>query len=37
MAGNDGHRGWLYYLAVARDLQGTGLRCRMVKAAEDWL
>ena len=37
MAGNDGHRGWLYYLAVTRDLQGTGLGRRMVEAAEDWL
>jgi len=37
MAGNDGHRGWLYYLAVAPDLQSNGLGRRMVTAAEDWL
>jgi hypothetical protein len=37
MAGNDGHRGWLYYLAVNPELQGTGLGRRMVAAAEDWL
>ncbi len=37
MAGNDGHRGWLYYLAVAPELQSTGLGRRMVRAAEDWL
>ena len=37
MVGNDGHRGWLYYLAVAPELQGTGLGRRMVAAAEDWL
>jgi ribosomal protein S18 acetylase RimI-like enzyme len=37
MAGNDGHRGWLYYLAVAPDLQGAGLGRQMVMAAEDWL
>ena len=37
MAGDDGHRGWLYYLAVAPDLQRMGLGRRMVAAAEDWL
>ena len=37
MAGDDGHRGWLYYLAVAPELQLTGLGRRMVAAAEDWL
>ena len=37
MVGWDGHRGWIYYLAVARDLQRRGLGARMVKAAEDWL
>jgi ribosomal protein S18 acetylase RimI-like enzyme len=37
MAGDDGHRGWLYYLAVAPDLQRTGLGRQMVGAAEDWL
>ncbi|TGD98681.1 GNAT family acetyltransferase [Methylobacterium nonmethylotrophicum] len=37
MAGEDGHRGWLYYVAVAPDQQGTGLGRRMVAAAEAWL
>ena len=37
MAGDDGHRGWLYYLAVAPELQRTGLGRQMVAAAEDWL
>jgi ribosomal protein S18 acetylase RimI-like enzyme len=37
MVGWDGHRGWIYYLAVARDLQRQGIGARMVKAAEDWL
>jgi ribosomal protein S18 acetylase RimI-like enzyme len=37
MVGWDGHRGWIYYLAVARDLQRRGIGARMVKAAEDWL
>ncbi|HEV6954720.1 MAG TPA: GNAT family acetyltransferase [Promicromonospora sp.] len=37
MAGHDGHRGWLYYIAVALDLQGTGLGRSAVVAAEAWL
>jgi ribosomal protein S18 acetylase RimI-like enzyme len=37
MVGWDGHRGWIYYLAVARDLQRRGVGARMVKAAENWL
>lgn len=32
MAGEDGHRGWLYYVAVAPGQQGTGLGRRMVEA-----
>lgn len=37
MAGHDGHRGWLYYVAVAPDLRGTGLGRAAVVAAEAWL
>ncbi len=37
MVGWDGHRGWIYYLAVARDLRRLGIGARMVKAAEDLL
>lgn len=37
MVGHDGHRGWLYYLAVSPDMQGTGLGRSMVQAAETWL
>jgi ribosomal protein S18 acetylase RimI-like enzyme len=37
MVGYDGHRGWLYYLAVAADHRGTGLGRAMVAAAEVWL
>ncbi len=37
MVGWDGHRGWIYYLAVARDLQRRGVGARMVRVAEDWL
>ena len=37
LVGHDGHRGWLYYVAVAPDLQGEGLGARIVEAAETWL
>lgn len=37
MAGHDGHRGWLYYVAVAPGQQGTGLGRAAVVAAEAWL
>lgn len=37
MAGYDGHRGWLYYLAVAPEQQGHGHGRALVAAAEDWL
>jgi ribosomal protein S18 acetylase RimI-like enzyme len=37
MVGHDGHRGWLYYVAVAPARQRRGLGWRMVEAAEDWL
>lgn len=37
MVGFDGHRGWVYYLAVAPDHQGTGLGRLMMAAAEQWL
>jgi ribosomal protein S18 acetylase RimI-like enzyme len=37
MVGWDGHRGWLYYLAVAKAAQRRGYGVRMVRAAEDWL
>ncbi len=37
MAGEDGHRGWLYYVAVAPGQQGTGLGRQMVEAGEAWL
>src|SRR5690606_4917930 len=34
MAGVDGHRGWLYYLAVLPDHQGSGLGRALVEEAE---
>lgn len=37
MVGHDGHRGWLYYVAVAPALQKRGLGKRMVEASEAWL
>ena len=37
MAGYDGHRGWLYYVAVADDRRATGLGRALVEAAEHWL
>ncbi len=37
MAGYDGHRGWLYYLAVADSRRGEGIGRIMVGAAERWL
>jgi len=37
MAGHDGHRGWLYYVAAAPGLQRMGIGRQMVRAAEDWL
>lgn len=35
--GHDGHRGWLYYLAVEPSLQKSGFGRALVKAAEAWL
>lgn len=37
MVGHDGHRGWLYYVAVDPLKQGTGLGSTMVQAATSWL
>ena len=37
MAGHDGHRGMLYYVAVDPAQQGQGLGKAAVRAAEDWL
>ncbi|OYW52271.1 MAG: GNAT family acetyltransferase [Rhizobiales bacterium 17-65-6] len=37
MVGHDGHRGWIYYLAVAPDLARQGIGRRLATAAEDWL
>lgn len=37
MTGFDGHRGWIYYLAVASDRRREGLGRRLMEAAETWL
>lgn len=37
MVSHDGHRGWVYYLAVEEDRRGTGLGRQMMSAAENWL
>jgi len=37
MVGNDGHRGWFYYVAVAPALQKTGLGRRLIAAGENWM
>jgi ribosomal protein S18 acetylase RimI-like enzyme len=37
MVGHDGHRGWVYYVAVDPDTQGKNLGRTIMAAAEDWL
>jgi hypothetical protein len=37
MAGHDGHRGWVYYLAVDPQAQRRGHGRVMMQAAEQWL
>jgi ribosomal protein S18 acetylase RimI-like enzyme len=37
MTGFDGHRGWVYYLAVAPERRRAGLGRVMMDAAEAWL
>jgi ribosomal protein S18 acetylase RimI-like enzyme len=37
MVGHDGHRGWVYYLAVEPALQSSGVGRRMMAAAESWV
>jgi ribosomal protein S18 acetylase RimI-like enzyme len=36
MVGQDGHRGWVYYLAVARAHRCRGIGAKMMRAAERW-
>jgi ribosomal protein S18 acetylase RimI-like enzyme len=37
LVGHDGHRGWVYYLAVDPDRRKLGHGRTMMSAAEDWL
>ena len=37
MAGHDGHRGWIYYVAVAPEHQEKGAGREMMAHAEAWL
>jgi ribosomal protein S18 acetylase RimI-like enzyme len=37
MVGEDGHRGWVYYVAISPERQRSGLGRVMMQAAEDWL
>jgi len=37
MVGFDGHRGWVYYLAVSPDHRRKGLGRALMAAAEAWL
>jgi len=37
MVGHDGHRGWVYYLAVAESRRRTGLGHLMMSEAEEWV
>src|ERR1700761_5100739 len=37
MAGYDGHRGWLYYVASDPARRGQGIGAALMKTAEDWL
>jgi ribosomal protein S18 acetylase RimI-like enzyme len=37
MTGHDGHRGWVYYVAVDPEQRGKGHGRAIMTAAEDWL
>jgi ribosomal protein S18 acetylase RimI-like enzyme len=37
MVGEDGHRGWIYYVAADPERHGTGLGRTIMDAAERWL
>ena len=37
MTGHDGHRGWVYYLAVHPDVRRRGLGRGLMQAGEQWL
>lgn len=37
MVGHDGHRGWVYYLAVAGQQRRQGIGRGLMRASEEWL
>jgi ribosomal protein S18 acetylase RimI-like enzyme len=37
MVGHDGHRGWLYYVAVSPAQRGKGFGSQILRAGEEWL
>ncbi len=37
MVGHDGHRGWVYYLAVAKRHRRHGVGSELMRSAEEWL
>jgi ribosomal protein S18 acetylase RimI-like enzyme len=37
MVGHDGHRGWVYYLAVHSDAQRRGIGRALMQACEEWV
>ena len=37
MVGHDGHRGWIYYLAVQDDARRQGVGRDLLRACEDWV
>jgi ribosomal protein S18 acetylase RimI-like enzyme len=37
MVGHDGHRGWVYYVAVRPDQRGRGYGRAIMRACETWL
>jgi ribosomal protein S18 acetylase RimI-like enzyme len=37
MVGHDGHRGWVYYLAVSQAHRREGIGTQLMGAAEEWL
>ena len=37
LVGEDGHRGWVYYVAVDEALRGRGIGAALMRSAEEWL
>ena len=37
MVGHDGHRGWVYYVAVTLSAQRQGIGSALMKACEEWV